>query len=87
MLTLAVLTELRVDTCTCLYGEPNCTAGLRLMILKATLEDQINVSDGESGGHAALASSWSADGQWQAMNGAGHKVGFQQLSTVATCTS
>lgn len=58
------------------------------MILKATLEDQINVSDGSRGGHAALARCWSADGgQWQAVNGAGPKVGFQQLSTVATCTS
>lgn len=26
-------------------------------------------------------------GQWQAIDGAGHKVGFQQLSIVATCTS
>lgn len=57
------------------------------MILKATLEDQINVSNGNHGGHAALARSWSTDGgQWQAINGAGHKAGFQQLSTVVTCT-
>ncbi|KAI4550542.1 hypothetical protein MJT46_018707, partial [Ovis ammon polii x Ovis aries] len=43
-LTLAVLTEPHSDTCTCLYGEPKHTATLRLIILKATLEDQRNVS-------------------------------------------
>lgn len=42
----------------------------------------------DSRSHAALAHSWSADGsQWQAMDGTGCKVGFQQLSMVATCTS
>ena len=43
-LTLAVLTEPRSDTRTCLYGAPKHTATLRLIILKATLEDQRNVS-------------------------------------------
>ena len=60
------------------------------MVLRAVLEEQINVSDENGGGgsHTALARSWSTDGgQLHAINGAGYQVGFQQLSTLVTCTS
>lgn len=80
-LTLAVLTEPRADTCTCLYGEPKHTAALRLIIFKATLEDQINVSVMEI---AVVALPWHVLGLQMvpsgfASNGTGDKVGLSAV--------
>lgn len=77
-----------MDTCTCLYGEPKHTATLRLIILKATLEDQINVSMMEI--VVAMPPCHVLDLQMVPSGLAknvGGKVGLQQLSVVTAGTS